>query len=368
MGFRECTKMDQRRGLARLVLEDGVSLSEAARIYGVSRPTARLWVGRARESGLADICEESRRPEQTPRITDDAIALQLLEAKVLRPFWGAKKLLAWVWPEGAPIALRTANRILARSGLARPSPAKGEFDRFERGAPNELWQMDFKGMRYPRLPYEALSVIDDCSRFCVGFLPVPAQTVEAVWQALWAMFGEYGLPQCILSDNGPAFRAQATRLPGALDARLWRLGVATTHGRPYHPQTQGKVERFHRTVQLELGPELRQPDALQAAAVYEGFRCRYNWERPHEALAMKTPGAIYKSSLRPRPDKLPEHSFPDGATIRKIDGWGNFGFKGQHYKAGRGIRHERIELREGPHDYEVLYCGIVLGNLKDFEL
>lgn len=211
-------------------------------------------------------------------------------------------------------------------------------------------------------------MIDDCSRFCLGFLPVPGQTVEAVWEALWMLFGEFGMPECILSDNGSAFHAQATPLPGALDARLWRLGIATAHGRPYHPQTQGKVERFHRTAQLELGISLRQPTAEQALPIYEEFRVRYNWERPHEALGMKTPGAVFMVSPRRRPDKLPEHEIPDGATARKLDGWGNFGFKGDRYKVGRGLQGQRVELREGLTGYEVRYCGVLIGALEDFKL
>jgi transposase InsO family protein len=313
--------------------------------------------------------ELSRRPASSPERIERKVELELLEAKVARPYWGAKKLLAWKWPDGAPIALRTANRILFRNGLVGPPERSGEATaRFERGTPNELWQIDFKGLKYPRLPYEALSVIDDCSRFCLGFLPVANQTVEAVWQALWTLFGRYGLPECILSDNGSAFHAQATPLPGALDARLWRLGVATTHGRPYHPQTQGKVERFHRTVQLELGSSLRQPTAEQAGPIYEEFRIRYNWERPHEALGMRPPGAVFTESSRRRPDELPEQEIPEGAISRKLDGWGNFGFKGTRYKVGRGLQGQRVVLRDGTTDHEVCYCGVVLGSLRDFEL
>lgn len=147
--------MDQRRGLARLVLEEGASISEASRLYSVSRPTSRRWVQRARDEGLAGIRERSRRPISSPERTERGIELELLEAKASRPYWGAKKLLAWRWPEGAPIALRTANRILIRNGLiGAPEHSREPTARFERGAPNELWQMDFKGLKYPRLPYE----------------------------------------------------------------------------------------------------------------------------------------------------------------------------------------------------------------------
>lgn len=361
--------MDQRRALAYRVLSDGRSVSQAAREFGVSRPTARLWVERARESGLGALSERSRRPQCCPFAVAEDAARLLLAEKARYPVWGAKKLLARLWPQGgAPLSLRSANRVLSRNGLAcarqEARPADG---RFERGGPNELWQMDFKGLKHPRLPYEAFSVIDDASRFCVALRPTPSQSFECVWDVLWGLFGEYGLPDCLLSDNGPAFRSGAGRLVGALDARLMRVGVLSAHGRPYHPQTQGKVERFHGTLERELGARLRQPCIEDAARVYEEFRSRYNWERPHEAIGLKAPGGLYSSSLRRRPNRLPEHELAEGAVSRKVDGWGNFGFKGGRYKVGRGLAEERVELREGPAGgLDVLYFGVVLGPLEGF--
>lgn len=369
MGFRECTKMDLRRGLARLVLEDGVSVSAAARAFGVSRVTAHLWVKRAREQGLAMLSEISRRPHTSPSATSPDVVKEFLTAKSERPYWGAQKLVPWHWGDAPPISVTTANRILSRHGLTvKSSPDPPAVTRFEHSAPNELWQMDFKGLKYPKLPYEAFSVVDDCSRYCLAFTPVPNQTLEAVWEALWNLFGQYGLPERILSDNGPAFRGGATRLPGALDARLWRLGVGTTHGRPWHPQTQGKVERFHLTVETELGSDVRQASSEEARVVFEVFRTRYNWERPHGSLAHRTPGTYYQPSERVRPDKLPEHEIPEGAISRRTDAWGNFGYKGGRYKVGRGLGGQRVELRQGQDDLEIRFCGILIGNLNDFKV
>jgi len=369
MGFREVTKMDMRRELARLVLEDGVSVSIAARTFGVSRVTAHLWVSRAREQGLALLAEKSKRPHSSPASVEAGPVDEFLAAKAERPYWGGKKLLAWRYPRGAPFSLSTANRILFRHGLtvksARAQPA---VNRFERGLPNELWQMDFKGLKYPKLPYEALSVVDDCSRYCLAFAPVADQTLESVWTTLWDLFGQYGLPERILSDNGPAFRGGATRLPGALDVRLWRLGVWTSHGRPWHPQTQGKVERFHRTVETELGNDLRHPSIAQARIAYEEFRLRYNWERPHESLNLRTPATFYAASTRVRPATLPEPELPPGAISRRTDAWGNFGYKGERFKVGRGIGGQRVELRENEHGIEILYCGNRIGQLNDFRV
>ncbi|MBX3121395.1 MAG: DDE-type integrase/transposase/recombinase [Fimbriimonadaceae bacterium] len=363
--------MDQRRALAYAVLEQGVSISEAARRFCISRPTARLWVRRAREHGIGSMQERSRRPLRSARITDEEDALALLALKARYPFWGAKKLLAIGWPDAeAPMSLRTANRILERAGLVCESHKVQEASqRFERAFPNELWQMDFKGLKAPRLPYEALSVVDDATRFCIALRAVPDQSFASVWSVLWDVFAEYGLPECILCDNGPAFRAFATPLPSRLEMRLLRLGVRTSHGRPRHPQTQGKVERFHGTLHRELGVSLRQPDAKTAQSVYEGFRVRYNWERPHEALGMQPPGSAYSLSARPRPSKLPEQELPEGALSRKVDDYGNFGYRSQRYKIGRGLAGERVELRDGPDgETAVLYFGVVLARLEDIRV
>lgn len=322
------------------------------------------------QTGIAELAESSRRPRVSPSAVDPGHVQALVEARQKFPFWGAKKLLEVLWPgPGKPVSLRTANRALARAGLIGPQEqTQVEPTRFEREHANELWQMDFKGMKHPRLPYEAFSVIDDATRFNLAFSPVPDQSLASVWGALWDLFGEYGLPDCLLSDNGPAFRVGAKPLTSRLHVRLMKLGVRSAHGRPYHPQTQGKVERFHGTLQRELGRDLRQPTAAEACRVYEAFRARYNWERPHEALSMRVPGSVYRASPRSRPLHLPEHAIPVGATSRKVDDFGNIGFRAKRFKVGRGLAGERVVIADGPIGFIVKFFDIEIGLLDDFEV
>jgi hypothetical protein len=197
---------------------------------------------------------------------------------------------------------------------------------------------------------------------------VTSQTVADVWSVLWELFGEFGLPECILSDNGPAFHSGAKLLPSRMDVFLLRLGIRFAHGRPRHPQTQGKVERFHRTIADELGRELRQPTAREAGVMYERFRDYYNWERPHDALALKRPGEVYVPSAKKRPNQLPSHDIPDGAVSRKVDDYGNFGFRSRRYKIGRAFAGERIVLQEGQNGWTVAYFNRELGPLEGFEV
>lgn len=368
MAFAQVTKMDQRRALAVQAIVCGWSVSQCAREFGVSRKTAHLWIERAKAEGVAGLAERSRRPHASPAQLDEALVRMLLDEKARYPAWGAKKLLARLWPPGqAPFSLRTANRVLSRHGLAcRPPEAPPATCRFERASANELWQMDFKGLKFPRVPYEALSILDDASRFCVGLIAVADQSFLSVWDALWNLFGEYGLPEAILCDNGPAFGS--SRLPSHLAVNLMKLRVRLAHGRPYHPQTQGKVERFHGTMARELGPALRPPTREEAQAAYRAFRDTYNWERPHEALAMAVPGSAYRSSSRLRPLILPSHDIEPHALKRKVDDWGNLGFKSQRYKVGRGLAGEYVVLQEDERGFNVLFCAHILGRLEDFRV
>jgi transposase InsO family protein len=281
--------MDARRRLVSWV-RDGRSVSAVARELGVSRQTAYVWLRRADEDGLEGLAERSRRPACSPQACSSEIEQSILLACSQYPFWGARKLHALLWPAGsAPICARTVGRVLARHGhRASPSSASApETQRFERAVPNELWQADFKKLGPRRNRVETFNVLDDASRFCVLSQVVPNQTLDSLWSVLWQAFEQYGLPLAILTDNGPAFRSNATWRWSSFDLRLLLLGIRPCHGRPYHPQTQGKVERFHGTLQRELGVAFEHEDDLSQ------FRLRYNWVRPHEALQMKTPGTLY---------------------------------------------------------------------------
>lgn len=237
-----------------------------------------------------------------------------------------------------------------------------EVHRFEREASNELWQADFKKFGPRQTRVETFNVLDDATRFCLVSQVVPNQTLEALWNALWEAFGSYGLPQAILTDNGSAFRNTTWRWSN-FDLRLMLLGIQPCHGRPYHPQTQGKVERFHGTMQCELGRVTLQTQALKE------FRDRYNWARPHEALDMKTPGAVYQPSHCKRPERMPEPFFPEGTQLRKADETGVFSFKGKNYKLGRSFGKLPVGILEDSLGIlQVVWGKFTLAPLQDFLL
>ena len=317
--------MDERKRLCSLVLESGMSLSGACRELGVSRPTGRLWVSRARDVGISEISALSRVPLHQPSRTSLEVESRLLSVSDQYPFWGPRKILSVAFPDSAPVCARTVARILKRSGRSVQVAGKPlAVMRFERDHSNELWQIDFKKVGTRQDGVDVLSVVDDASRFCMALEKVPDQTLVSVQNVLWEAFAEFGMPEAILSDNGPAFRCMATWRWSKLDLWLKLLGIGSSHGRPRHPQTQGKVERFHGTMERE---------GVVAETIRE-FRNRYNWVRPHEALAMQTPGRVYEPSRRERPDAWPINEHPSGAQIRKTSAAGIFSYQGKTYKAG----------------------------------
>lgn len=336
--------MDNRRLLVQRV-SGGMSLSEACRLSGVTRKTGRKWVVRAGEVGIESLAELSRAPKSVFGKTDAGVQASLIQLREAYPQWGARKLVRLLWQEqGIVLAERTAEHILRRAGLTKLQSQVVPVQRFERDACGQMLQMDFKGLPQS-VPYSILSVLDDHARFCFRFEPVPDKTRRSVQAVLWDLFGEHGLPWSMLMDNGDCWGSISKSLT-KFEVWLLKLGVQPLHGRPGHPQTQGKVERFHGTAKRELGTELIQPTIQDAKRICQAFTHRYNWIRPHDALGGKTPGATYQPFERKRPDKLPEHHIPEGAITRKVDQDGYISFKSNFYRAGKGLIAERVILQE----------------------
>jgi transposase InsO family protein len=281
------------------------------------------------------------------------------------PGFGPKKLCQKLDGRLHP---RTASRILARQGLSvQAAHTVPEVPiRFEREHPNELWQVDFKGLKRRARSYEILSVVDDAARFCICLRAVRDLSTQSAWEALWDAFGEYGLPDAVLTDNGSAFTGAWTKSLSQFEVRLLRLGVRPIHGRPCHPQTQGKVERFHGTLQRDLGESLLQPSLSHAQDLLQTWREFYNWDRPHEAVGQRVPGVLYKASVKTRPSCLPEPEYPTAAHTRKVDAGGLFTYKGTAYKAGKGLIGERLGLMEAEQGMHVFFAQLDLGPLELF--
>jgi transposase InsO family protein len=350
---------EQRTALVHAVRTAGLSVAEAARRYGVSRKTAFKWLARFDVDPAASLADRSRRPAASPARTPAAVEAAVLEARD-RWGWGPRKLHAVLQAEGRPAPpARTIAAILRRHGriaaVAPAAPAPPP-QRFERGTPNELWQLDFKcPLEVERRRVCPLAILDDHSRYLLALRPCADQTYATVQAVLWDLFGDVGLPEALLCDN--AFNARHTAVGlSAFDAWLIRLDIRPIHGRAFHPQTQGKVERLNGTLQRELWPTARRDTVAHFGADCERWRPVYNAVRPHEALGDEPPVTRWRPSPRRRPAAVPAVEYPAGAELRVVGHAGAIRYRQARLLVGQGLAGERVRVVETGPQVEVYYA------------
>ena len=230
------------------------SFAELCREFDISRPAGYEWLRRYEAGGVEAIAERSRRPQRSPQRKDETIQQKVIALRRRYPDWGARKLRVLLSEQGVELARNTIHRILLRHGLVHPEDQHQlATERFERSRPNELWQMDFKG---PKLWHQAvgpLSVLDDHSRYLIALQAVGSTRSEVVREQLETVFVRCGVPEAMLMDHGvPWWSAQSSGGMTELSLWLMRQGVQLHWSRVRHPQTQGKVERFHGELQRAL--------------------------------------------------------------------------------------------------------------------
>lgn len=364
MPWKETTTMSLRTEFIHLAKIEKANISRLCRRFGISRKTGYKWLKRYREGGESGLADHSRRPHHSPRRSPEEIEKAVIGARQEHPAWGGRKIKAYLerkeqrqLPSPSTITeiLRRNDQIDAEEAIKhRP------FQRFEMEQPNQLWQMDFKG--YFALQEggycHPLTVLDDHSRFLVGLKACPNETYKTVQDHLSGIFRNYGLPERMLMDNGPPWGDDADSQNTILTSWLIRLGVQISHGHPYHPQTQGKDERLHRTLKDELLSRYTLANLPQCQVHFDHWRDVYNYERPHEALGMLSPISHYQSSPRAFPEVLPPILYDSGDIIRKVDEEGRISFRNHSFRVGKAFRFNPVALRpsERDGDYDVLYC------------
>ncbi|HUW32346.1 MAG TPA: IS481 family transposase [Planctomycetota bacterium] len=372
MPWKECDTVSLRRELVELALAEGANVAALCRRFGVSRKTAYKWKARYQASGVIGLRDRSRRPHRYRCRTAAALEAAALAIRDAHPAWGGRKIRARLQSRGhrqVPAA-STLTAILHRQGRIRreESLKRQELTRFEYPRPNDLWQMDFKGefkMVNGRWCYP-LTVLDDHSRYSLGLRACADQRGRTVRPELTGVFRRYGLPWAMLMDHGTPWSVSHT--PGAwtkLSAWLLRLDVRVIRGRPYHPQTQGKEERFHRTLKAELLQWRSMNTLAHAQRLFDPWRRTYNFERPHEALKMATPASRYRVSLRAYPEKLPPLEYGRSDAVRSVNPVGQFHFQGRHCKTSEAFGGERIAMRPTATDglWDVYYAFHRIGQL-----
>jgi len=353
--------MSLRRELVALASQPDANISALCRRFGVSRTTGYTWLGRAEELGA----ERSRRPHRSPKQTPSVVEDDLVAVRQQFPDWGPRKIRRYLVDRGRTElpSVSTISAILKRRGLisAQASEAAQHWLRFEHPHPNALWQMDFKGhfaMTHGRC--HALTVIDDHSRFNLVLQACASETYHDVQPALERCFRRYGLPQRISCDNGPPWGTtrREDRLT-QLGAWLIHLGIGLSHARPYHPQTNGKDERFHRTLDNGLLKRRILVDYDDAQRAFDEYRDLYNLVRPHDALQLAVPASRYRCSDRQYPQSLPTIEYDSNLPVRIVDVSGRISFKNQRFRISKALYGKPVSLQPDPDNdaiHRVYFC------------
>ncbi len=351
MPWRAKSVMDQRIDFVLQACKPGACLARLCREYGISRQCGYTWLQRYREVGsVTGLAERSRRPHHCPRQT--APATEAVVMALWQEYgWGARKLEVVLAGRGMRVPEWTINRILKRHGAVRVREVQGQArQRFARAEPNQLLQMDFKG-EYPVAEGRChpLSLLDDHSRYLVGLWPLPRVEAQGVKEALEGLFREQGVPQALLLDRGVPWWS-TTNGHGLTWLSVWLLDQALEliYGRPYHPQTRGKVERFHRTLKERTKHEGLLPDLAAWQEWAPRFRHEYNALRPHEALGMKVPAQVYDGrNLRPYQEQPRAYDYGEAGT-RQLNSQGCLPYgRGRYFVcealAGRRVRVDELD-------------------------
>ena len=357
--------MSRARVAVLQVVSNQLSVTAAAAEYGFSRRHLHRLLTRYREGGLDALEPRSRRPKTTPIATPADVRARVIELRVQLTADGldaGPETIAWHIAQAglrAP-APATISRIITQAGLVTPQPRKrprSSYIRFQAAQPNETWQSDFMHHRLADgTDVEILNWLDDHSRFLLsttGHTPVTGDTVVSVFLEL---IGDYGTPASTLTDNGRVYTARFGGGRNAFEYLLPILGVQQKNGAPGHPQTQGKIERFHQTLQrwLKARPTARTLPELQQQL--NEFRGYYNQQRPHRALDRRTPETAYQAT----PKAIPAGTRTQGHYRIRYDrlckkGTMTFRRAGRmhHLNAGATNAHKRVLALADDHQVHI---------------
>lgn len=354
MPWKVCTAMSEKERFIKAISLPNANMSKLCREFGITRKTGYLWKNRS-----GDV--PSQRPLISPHQTPAHIEALCIGVRLKHPTWGGAKIFRYLTNlgySGMPTE-KTINRILKRNGLIsfEASEKHKPWKRFEHENPNDLWQMDFKGhFETASGRCHPLTLLDDHSRFSLLIRSCANQQVITVKQALTETFREYGIPLRMTMDNGPPWGCSSHQQHTRLTAWLINIGIIVSHSRPYHPQTQGKLERFHRVLNEDLISLYKFDDLEDAQRGFDYFRGIYNEVRPHGAIDLDVPSKRYRPSNRSFPEVLPLIEYQESAVVRKVSGEGLISFKGKRYRVGECFAGYPVALEETdePHIIDVI--------------
>lgn len=354
MPWREVSVMDERREFVQLARQEGANRRELCRRFGVHPDTGYKWLGRS-AAGDSELKDRSRRPHTSPNRSATSVEAAVLAVRDVHPAWGARKIAHCLERDGVKSpALSTVHEILRRNGRIVPPPGGPRASqRFEMPEPNMLWQMDFKGWR-PLADggrCHPLTILDDHSRYALSLQACANEQGGTVQNRLELVFRRHGLPDAFFVDNGSPWGDASGQHWTRLGVWLLKLGIRVLHSRPYHPQSRGKNERFHRTLEAEVFALRRLRDLDDAQSAFDAWRTVYNFERPHEALDQDVPANRYRPSTRSLPSRPPQVEYDANEIVRTVPTTKDYiSFKGRRWIVPRAFRGERVAIRPAAVD------------------
>jgi len=344
------------------------SMTELCSRFGISRETGYVWLRRYRLHGLEGLDALKRAPWRHPNQTPGAIEQAVLELRQAHMRWGPrklKKILSGDQPGRAWPASSTIGEIVKRAGLVTPRKQRRRTEPYTQPLAhavecNRVWCADFKGWfkAGDGARIDPLTLSDAHSRYLLRCQAVEKTDTERVRAIFEAAFREYGLPEAIRTDNGAPFASPAPRGLSRLAVWWIKLGIEPERIEAGHPEQNGRHERMHRTLKQELRPA---PDWRAQQRELERFRHEYNTLRPHEALGMQPPAAVYQPSPRPFPDCEPEVQYPDTMQVLKVKSHGHFRWKKHDVFLSEVLWGEPIGLLPvDDHNFELYFAHMPL--------
>lgn len=357
MPFVERDLMSEREEFVMFAGREGSNISALCVRFGISRKTGYKWLERHRqaEPDMAWSGDRSRRPLSISGRTDSEMEAQVLEVRAAHPAWGGRKIrhvLMTRGLQGVPSA-STVTAILNRHAQISPqaSRAATPYVRFEREAPNRLWQMDFKGhFAISAGRCHPLTVLDDHSRYNICLAACANEQGQTVQAHLTEAFRRYGLPDQMIMDNGAPWGDAAGSPWTPLTVWLLMLAIRVSHGRPYHPQTQGKDERFHRSLKAEVLSCQSFATLADCQDRFDAWRSIYNRLRPHQALDMAVPSSRYAPSPRRMPEVCRPPDYDEGETVVTVRQKGELRYKGKTLRLPKAFSGYNVAMRRNQDD------------------
>src|SRR5579864_6650499 len=356
--------VDKRRVFVEQWLTENWTMTELCARQGISRQAGYDTVDRYQREGWPGLAERSRAPHSHSNQMSAETEQQIVELRQQHMRWGPRKLkvvLQRQQPQLSWPAASTMGELLRREGLVSARRKRRRLDPYTTpfaaaSAPNRVWCGDFKGWQRTQdgARIDPLTISDACTRYLLRCQAVDKMDTARVQAIFEAAFREYGLPEAIRTDNGAPFASCA--IAGLSRLALWwmKLGIVPERIQPAHPEQNGRHERMHLTLQQEtMAPMAANRRAQQRR--FEQFRREYNQQRPHEALAMRTPDRCYTSSPRPYPARVPEPEYHSSMTVRRVFAGGQFSWKHDNVFVSETLMGERIGLQPIDERWYTIY-------------